>query len=467
MKPALQTAGAVLSMAALTDPGRTRDHNEDSVHADPALGLAVVADGLGGHNAGEVASATVTEVLARQVRRRLLAVAGEHIDAVDLEPSTLDMIMRSALVDAHAEVIAAARTSASRGGMASTAVAILVHGGSATIGWVGDSTAFLWRRGKLSAPLTASHNLGTELGTPRGRVQKGTRRSLLTRVVGGSESLFSPDTLGMPVHSGDLFLLCSDGLTDMLDAADIAACLGGLHSDLAAIAQRLVHAANRAGGEDNISVVLVRVEAAPAALPATPRPLSASMPGTPAVASARVRRLPWLAAGFAGALVLGIVPAYLAGELAAEREMRARPTPIAKAATPAGAASAAAPASTAPVPDAPPTRVATAPAASAWAASPSPRAASVPKRSPAPAMARTRSTTEPPPARSDATRLANAVPKNPAAETKEPPPPAPSVPRPPRGPAARQQNTSSASAPATAAERYALPDTDQRQRGSP
>jgi len=104
MQNKLMSGGAVVVVAGSTDTGEKRDHNEDSFFLDAEIGLIAVADGLGGQQAGEVASAIVTRVLGTQIRRRLLAIAGERIHAVVLESEVLDLIVRSALVDAHAEV---------------------------------------------------------------------------------------------------------------------------------------------------------------------------------------------------------------------------------------------------------------------------------------------------------------------------------------------------------------------------
>lgn len=258
------TGGAVLTLSGASDPGKSRDHNEDSLLVDPELGLVAVADGLGGHNAGEVASDIVTQVLAYAVRRRLLAIGGEHLNAVELEAETLELVLRAALVDAHAEVLEAARAAQGRSGMASTVVALLVHGGTAVLGWVGDSPAYRFQGGHLGSPLTRSHNLSQDSGRPPGN--GGSGKSLLTRVMGGGDNIFMPDTLIFPVCAGETYLLCSDGLTDMVSDTEIGEILRASSPDLEQTSGQLIQAANRAGGEDNITVALLRVDQAPQSL---------------------------------------------------------------------------------------------------------------------------------------------------------------------------------------------------------
>ncbi|MCK6394557.1 protein phosphatase 2C domain-containing protein [Zoogloea sp.] len=258
------TGGAVLTLSGASDPGKSRDHNEDSLLLDPELGLVAVADGLGGHNAGEVASDIVTQVLAYAVRRRLLAIGGEHLNAVELEAETLELVLRAALVDAHAEVLEAARAAQGRSGMASTVVALLVHGGTAVLGWVGDSPAYRFQGGRLGSPLTRSHNLSQDSGRPPRN--GGAGKSLLTRVMGGGDNIFMPDTLIFPVSAGETYLLCSDGLTDMVSDTEIGEILRASSSDLEHASGQLIQAANRAGGEDNITVALLRIDQAPQSL---------------------------------------------------------------------------------------------------------------------------------------------------------------------------------------------------------
>ena len=212
-------------MAALTHVGCARDHNEDSVSIDEDIGLALVADGVGGQNAGELASSIVSSIVSQQVRKRLTAVGGESLDSIRLDTDILQMVLVSAIVDAHAEVLDVARQSAGRRGMASTVVAALVHGSSAVLGWVGDSSAFLLRDGRLSKPLTKRHTLGAELGNTTDTGSGRPRRVLLTRVVGGTESLFTPEVSVVAVQTGDVLAICSDGVTDMLDPDQLETAL--------------------------------------------------------------------------------------------------------------------------------------------------------------------------------------------------------------------------------------------------
>lgn len=320
IQPNAYTGGAVLALAGATDPGKTRDHNEDSLRLDPLIGLAIVADGLGGHQAGEVASAIVARVIGHQIRRSLLAVAGEHIGVIELEPDVLELIVRSALVDAHAEVLDATRSTPGREGMASTVVTLFIHGGTAVLGWVGDSPAYLQQGRRLSGPLTHSHNLSQDTGRPVRPDDK--RKTLLTRVLGGGDNIFIPDTRAFDVHPGDIFLLCSDGLTDMVSDTEIGDILCASARDLEQAAQQLVQAANRAGGEDNITIALIRVDQAPrTTLHRASAVIGDHAPANPdrAVVGGR-RSIPvWLLGTLAAAgLAVGAGAGWLAGGRAAD-----------------------------------------------------------------------------------------------------------------------------------------------------
>lgn len=320
IQPNAYTGGAVLALAGATDPGKTRDHNEDSLLLDPVIGLAIVADGLGGHQAGEVASAIVARVMGQQIRRSLLAVAGEHIGVIELEPDVLELIVRSALLDAHAEVLDATRGNHGREGMASTVVTLFVHGGTAVLGWVGDSPAYLQQGRRLSGPLTHSHNLSQDTGRPVRPDDK--RKTLLTRVVGGGDNIFIPDTRAFDVHPGDVFLLCSDGLTDMVSDTEIADILCASVRDLEQAAQQLVQAANRAGGEDNITIALIRVDQVPrTSLHRASAVIGDHAPASPDRAAVGDKRsIPvWLLGTLAAAgLAVGAGAGWLAGGRAAD-----------------------------------------------------------------------------------------------------------------------------------------------------
>lgn len=253
--------GARISLAGATDPGRLRKVNEDSLALDLAAGLAVVADGVGGEKAGDVASAIVSRVVREAVTKRLLAIAGDYINSVRLRPDELSLIVRAALVDAHCEILEHARNNG-LAGMASTAVVALVHGDLATICWAGDSSAFLARHGTITQ-LTRSHNLDEDMSGGSSGAKGRRAKGALTQVVGGGGDLFAPGVRHEAISAKDILLLCSDGLTDMLGDAQIMSIIANRELALDSAARALVAAANEAGGQDNITVALVGIESVP------------------------------------------------------------------------------------------------------------------------------------------------------------------------------------------------------------
>lgn len=249
--------------AGRSDRGRVRDANEDSLLERPDAGLFAVADGMGGHAAGEVASRLAVETLEE-------VLAGPGGGAADGPPSAESVA--SAVREANDRIRGDARENPSRSGMGTTLTALATGpGGEWRIGHVGDSRAYLCRDGDLRQ-LTVDHSwVGRRVA--EGQLSKEEARrhpmsSVLERALGTADEV-EVDVEEGAARPGDLFLLCSDGLTDMLpdpelrsvalgEAADGGGTAAGL--DLEAAADRLVEAANRAGGRDNVTVLLVRAE---------------------------------------------------------------------------------------------------------------------------------------------------------------------------------------------------------------
>lgn len=228
--------------AALTDTGRVRAHNEDSVLAEPPL--FVVADGLGGHEAGEIASQIAVETLRDHAPRRADAPA-----------------LARAVKAANKEVLRAAKEGVGRAGMGTTLTAAIVEGDRIAIAHVGDSRAYLLTGGQLRQ-ITGDHSMVADM-MRRGQITEADarihpNRSVITRALGTDAEMFA-DPFEIEAHTGDRLLLCSDGLTGMLDDARIAETLRA-HRNPADAAAELIAAANGAGGHDNISVVIVDIE---------------------------------------------------------------------------------------------------------------------------------------------------------------------------------------------------------------
>ena len=239
---------------ACTDTGHVRDNNEDAVAVDPARGLAVLADGMGGYNAGEVASTMAVELVMEQLGQWL-----EKVGAA-ARPQAIARAMQTCVAHANRAIFEAACENADCEGMGTTLVAAALHGKNLLIGHIGDSRAYRLRGGVLQQ-LTRDHTLLQEQ-IDMGLISEEEAafypyRGLLTQALGVQEN--APlDVLTQTVEPGDLYLLCSDGLTDMLDNATLAAALAS-DAPLTAMAQTLLDMANAEGGHDNISLILFRL----------------------------------------------------------------------------------------------------------------------------------------------------------------------------------------------------------------
>ncbi|WP_245995109.1 Stp1/IreP family PP2C-type Ser/Thr phosphatase [Inmirania thermothiophila] len=247
-----------IAFAGVSDAGRVRAHNEDSIGIDEGLGIALLADGMGGHNAGEVASALAVEVVMRELRRRLPHPEGGG-DWAGFAPAT--RVLAEAVHKANAAIHEAAAARPQCRGMGTTLVGLLFHDDRASIAHVGDSRVYRLRAGVLEQ-LTTDHTLVQELVargfyTPE-EAATALNRNVITRAL-GTEPQVAVDLQEEAVRPGDLFLLCSDGLSDMMDDGEIAAELARADSPLEARARRLVALANAHGGRDNISVILAEV----------------------------------------------------------------------------------------------------------------------------------------------------------------------------------------------------------------
>ena len=230
-------------MAGLTDAGRVREHNEDAIAWDAEQGWAVLADGMGGHHAGEVASAIAVEVIGEQLQQ-------------SRDASVLQAAVEQANLAIHQQTIGQPRLHT----MGTTVVAVSLHGQSLHCAHVGDSRLYRLRDGVLQQ-LSRDHSLVQEL-LEEGMINAEQARSseqknVITRALGleaGVEVEMSEDVTA----GGDCYLLCSDGLSDRLRDEEIAALLVEDEA-LPTVAQNLIDAANERGGEDNISVIVIRV----------------------------------------------------------------------------------------------------------------------------------------------------------------------------------------------------------------
>jgi len=244
-----------------TDAGRVRSHNEDSFEIDEERELYVVADGMGGHSHGEVASRMAVDSI-----RRFVAEAERERDATwpfayDPDLQRHSNVLKAAVRLAHDQVLSAIRRDGNLFGMGTTVVGCLVRGGTAAVAHVGDSRAYRLHDGELRL-LTQDHTWVNEqvvagfLSEEQARAHP--LKNVVTRALGG-EAEIEIDVREWLVEKGDLFLLCSDGLTTMLTDEEIRARITG-EGRLEEICNRLVRDANARGGYDNVSVVLVAID---------------------------------------------------------------------------------------------------------------------------------------------------------------------------------------------------------------
>jgi len=264
----------------MSDVGRARAHNEDCFEIDPELRLYLVADGMGGHRFGEVAARVAVE----SIREFVAATAGSD----DTWPFVYDTrlhrhsnLLRHAVSQAHHRVLHAIRDDRRLYGMGTTVVGVYLDGEVAAIAHVGDSRAYLFRGGRLEL-LTEDHTWVNEQVVAghlsERQARKHPLKNVVTRALGGEREV-RVDVREVTVAPGDLYLLCSDGLTTMLDDREIAELARGAAGEgagepsgeagpspddrLEGLCRALVERANARGGHDNVTVVALEVTRSP------------------------------------------------------------------------------------------------------------------------------------------------------------------------------------------------------------
>ena len=249
-----------LEVVAQTDAGMVRAHNEDSVTVDAACGLMVLADGMGGYNAGEVASGIAASVMMTEVAPLLKNASPVAREAASGEE--LVALLTRGLQKANASIYQAAQGDAQYAGMGTTVVSTLFYDNRVVVAHVGDSRLYRLRGGLLEV-ITRDHSLLQEqidcgMITPE-EARHSQNKNLVTRAVGIDAGL-APEIHLYDVAVGDVYLLCSDGLNDMVEDDDIQSILYAMQGNLELAAEQLIQTANDNGGRDNVSVILVKVK---------------------------------------------------------------------------------------------------------------------------------------------------------------------------------------------------------------
>lgn len=243
-----------LLISGLTDPGRMREQNEDNIAMAPEAGLVVVADGMGGHRAGEVASRLAVDAIQRHVVNTLAEPGTTSNGSIEVA------LVRDAIQRANQAIHEHARANPDYAGMGSTVVAALFYGDKLCVGHVGDSRLYRFRDTILEQ-VTEDHSVVQEL-VSRGLVTAEEARltvgkNLVTRALGIDPDV-EADVSEHDVYDDDVYLLCSDGVNDVLADGDIEMMLTEHGRNLEVTARHMVDIANERGGPDNISVILVR-----------------------------------------------------------------------------------------------------------------------------------------------------------------------------------------------------------------
>jgi protein phosphatase len=241
-----------ITITGISDIGKVRLKNQDVFGIFPEMSLAIVADGMGGRPAGEVASQMAMDTIYESL------LSESKMKSYPLDLSSLG----KAITDANRKVYDAAEQNLDYHGMGTTVVAVLANSTETLIGFSGDSRVYLHRRGRLTQ-ITMDHSVVNEyirvgVITPE-EAEHHPLKNVISRGV-GVESTILPETFKYPAESGDIFLLCTDGLSNMMKAAAICEVLTKKRTNLSLAVSMLIEGAKHAGGKDNITVILIRYD---------------------------------------------------------------------------------------------------------------------------------------------------------------------------------------------------------------
>lgn len=253
------TQKMIYEICTQTDPGLARENNEDAVAFEAATRLCILADGMGGYNAGEIASGMAAAFIKSEMGR-WLSQAGKHANSKEVRRA-----LEICVENANHSIFNAANSNPQYTGMGTTLVVGVFTDDRLMVGHIGDSRCYRWRENEL-VQITKDHSLLQEqldagLITPE-QAQTSLNKNLVTRALGVEDAVLL-EVHEHRVEVGDTYLMCSDGLSDMIDDAAIARLMAGTGS-LEHKTKQLVAAANQAGGRDNISVLLAQAKQASA-----------------------------------------------------------------------------------------------------------------------------------------------------------------------------------------------------------
>ena len=254
------TLNEALEIVLRTDPGMVRGHNEDAVFANPNLGLTILADGMGGYNAGEVASGIATMFLSTELERDFVTRSPHEIDQVTGQSFAHRSILDKVAM-ANSSIFNTAESQPQYAGMGTTLVTALFYDNQVTVAHIGDSRLYRLR-GDEFCTITRDHSLLQEqiesgmITAEEARFSQ--NKNLVTRALGVDPAV-ETEIHDYPVQPGDIYLLCSDGLNDMVEDEEIQLTLQMLSANLDLAATQLIQMANDNGGRDNVSVILVKV----------------------------------------------------------------------------------------------------------------------------------------------------------------------------------------------------------------
>ena len=250
-----------ISITGLTDTGMVRDKNEDAIGFDSTLGLIVLADGMGGHRGGDIASSIAVDTIIEILQQKLPNVDPNRFD--DATGYTMESIcVQDAIIVANDLVYKTAQATPEHQGMGTTVVVLQFYNNIFSIAHIGDSRCYRLRNNELEL-LTKDHSLLQELVdrgfcTPE-EAKKSMNKNLVTRAL-GIDPVVMPDMHEDIALKNDIYLICSDGLTDLVEDPDIYYTMNEFSDNLEEAAKQLITKANQNGGKDNISVMLCRID---------------------------------------------------------------------------------------------------------------------------------------------------------------------------------------------------------------